>query len=142
MPAHAYRLKHESEARVVRAVLAHTRFESKHHDLDGTTPGEILKEMGLLPMAYCCISPAIKVWRADVPHAYAEITIDLRDHREGNDCCDHAYVRLYWETGGSMMDSGIPHEYHMCCKCGHHNKRPGLLARLINWILGRKPHEL
>ena len=41
-----------------------------------------------------------------------------------------------------MMDPGIPHEYHMCCKCGHHNKRPGLLARLINWILGRKPHEL
>jgi hypothetical protein len=119
----------EEERELVSAILKSTRFENKFFDFEeGTEVAKKLMECGFAPKVYCSIVPEIQLTRTDVPDKYSKYFIDLRRYRNGADpACDHlngrSMINLYWEVGGSMMDSGVPHNYRMCCRCGYSDTR-------------------
>lgn len=91
--------------------------------------GEEMERLGFKRYIRMCISPVITLQLEGVPYKYCEVKIDITRY-EGDPTCPHHYVRLYWETGGSFMDSGEPHEHHLCYKCGKALIRPTPISLL------------
>lgn len=126
--------KHQKEE-IIRLVLG----------VNGFTPGTVelpeavgnrLREFGLKASAYITISGLIRLGRLGVPSMYSGLEVDVKDFPDGNPSCSHALMDLYWETGGSSMESGKPHSYLLCFHCGHHPRKQSLFSRLCGLFRG------
>ena len=117
----------DASIEIAMAILKETLFVNKAHDLRNTAAGPLLQSYGLDPSdVYCSISPSIHLRFLDkeTPSGQSVLRLDIKDLLSGGDPnCEHEGISLYWEVGGGGMDSGTPHTYVMCRKCGYSEKK-------------------
>lgn len=118
-------LSRDQQRDLVLAIVKQVGWEPMFHEIPpATEAGRLLSRLGLrLDSVYLSIKPEITLHRDQVPHIYSQIKIDVTQFTEGEPWCNHSFIELYWEVGGGMMDSGVPHRYVMCRKCCRHEKK-------------------
>jgi len=105
---------------LLRLILKETQWvRNKEHRIPNGELGYMLDRYNLTRDIFINITPEICIRIKCDPHD-RNLKLDLREIQEGDTNCEHDFIKLYWETGGSCMDSGKPHSYEFCFKCGLH----------------------
>lgn len=137
-------LSTEQQIRLVRLVLAQTKFANDFYDAEGELL-EFLSELHFDKRFYVSIAPEIRFEYTIGTHTYKH-TVDLRKLNLFDPDCpcqedeDGNTIKLYWETGGGCLDDGTPHTHFMCYRCGHEKIRT--VTRAVVAIATNGPRSL
>ncbi len=118
---------------LLRSIVKYTKLEPGHHIISDEELKQKLFKAGYKDDLNVRISACIDLKCLNKPLRHSTETISLKLVADGDVNCVHDFITLYWETGGGGMDSGDPHSYKVCYKCGYH---PSLYIRLKNFLRG------